>query len=403
MRAAVRQISMIDCVETSIAFGWRFVPVVSSGLVKGPRMASSHLIPDRIPELDGLRGVAALMVVFHHIAERMPRLPPGPVLHVWLVISHTGWHGVDIFFALSGFLITRILLETRRQPHYYRNFYARRVLRLAPPYFITLILVGLLIPGSGRFLLLSLVYLANFAQMLGVPMTYGPLWSLAVEEHFYLIWPSLVRFLSRRAVFAAALIGCIATPLFRLVAQKYGFFDFWASWFRFDGLLWGATLALTATSARATRNTIWMWSTAVAALGLAGLAVGAALGQIGRDTVGGRTFVFGLVAMVTTGLIGHAALGSRFALFPLLRTRVLRFFGDISYWVYLFHGIALDQCLRRLPLRGSALRIYIPLTAVVLVSSIVTGVIVRRWIEIPALKQKKYFREHGATRAAVHS
>jgi peptidoglycan/LPS O-acetylase OafA/YrhL len=316
----------------------------------------------------------------------------GPVLRVLLEVTHAGWRGVDMFFALSGLLITRILLETRYRPHYYRNFYASHVLRLAPPYFITLALVLLLSSVALGRVALSMVYLANFATVLGVPMVYGPLWSLAVEEHFYLIWPWLVRFLRRRTLFAIALTVGLMTPVFRYAAQKYGFFDPYISWFRFDGLLWGAMLALLVTSETRTRKQIWLWSTMVGTIGIVGFIAGVANGAMGRHSEVGSTFVFGLVAMATTGVIGHLALRSRFPLFTVLRHPVLRFLGNISYWVYLFHVLALYIALRCLPVQRSGWLEYLELTAILLTACLLTGAAVRRWIELPALAQKKYFR-----------
>src|ERR1700744_2912568 len=88
-----------------------------------------HWLPARIPELDGLRGLAVLGVFFYHCK---PRLAGTPLYHgsLW------GWSGVTLFFVLSGFLITSILLESQGKPHYFRNFYARRILRIWPIYFL---------------------------------------------------------------------------------------------------------------------------------------------------------------------------------------------------------------------------------------------------------------------------
>jgi peptidoglycan/LPS O-acetylase OafA/YrhL len=89
---------------------------------------------DHIPELDGLRGIAARMVVFHHIAQQFPgfaqNTSPEKLLHAWLRFTTPGWMGVDVFFVLSGFLITGILLDTKHQLHFYCNFYMKRILRV---------------------------------------------------------------------------------------------------------------------------------------------------------------------------------------------------------------------------------------------------------------------------------
>jgi len=351
-----------------------------------------HGVPERIEELDGIRGFAVLLVLFHHLSQGNPAATGSRSLGIWLAVTHAGWLGVDVFFALSGFLITRVLLGTKGRPRYYRNFYMRRILRLAPPYVITLFLVAVFIPNSKYFLLLSAVYLANFSLQFGIPMVYGPLWSLAVEEHFYLIWPWLVRFIRLRTLFILALSIAILSPLIRLFALQHGFFHPYQSWFRFDGLLWGATLAILLSSSGVTRKQIWIWSTAVGTIGIVSFVIGAALGGMARASVAGSTLSFGVVAMATTGLIGYAALGIAPRTLAVLRNPVLRFFGDISYWVYLFHYLAIDLIRRLVPTWGSDWAGYLKVTIIALSASIITGIAVRRWIELPVLSLKSRFR-----------
>ena len=303
---------------------------------------------------------------------------------------------MDVFFALSGFLITRILIGTRSDPHYYRNFYARRVLRLAPPYLITLVLVALCIPHSHIFLLLSLVYLANFAHLFGVKLIYGPLWSLSVEEHFYLVWPWLIRFLRRRAFFVIALAVVIFTPILRYVSFEHRmFYDFY-SWFRFDGLLWGALLAILVTSPRSRRRHIAVWSTFVGLTGLMGLLIGIPLKLMGNNTGVGVAPAFAFVAMATSGLIGHALLGTFHRLFAIFRHPVSRFLGDISYWVYLIHYLLLVAFYHLFRSWGKGPVAYAVVAFCVLASSIASGVLVRKYVEKPALALKYRFRAHPA-------
>ena len=130
------------------------------------------------PALDGLRGLALLAVTIFHAA---PPLFPG------------GWLGVDIFFTLSGFLITSQLLEEARQYNHIRlsNFYARRALRLLPALFV-LLAVYLVMQRDLRVAAAVLFYVANWSLALGWPVELGPLqhtWSLSIEEQFYLVWP----------------------------------------------------------------------------------------------------------------------------------------------------------------------------------------------------------------------
>ena len=106
-----------------------------------------------------------------------------------LAISGYGGVGVNLFFVLSGFLITGILVNSRSNPDYYRRFYTRRALRILPAFYATLLLLMLGGWIGWRFFLASILFLANSANLVGVAIQYGPLWSLAVEEHFYMFWP----------------------------------------------------------------------------------------------------------------------------------------------------------------------------------------------------------------------
>jgi peptidoglycan/LPS O-acetylase OafA/YrhL len=156
-------------------------------------------------EIDGLRGVAILMVVAYHYG--LEYSGTGVLRTSGLVaLSHAGWMGVDLFFVLSGFLITSILQETRTSPHYFRNFLARRFLRIWPLYYVNLALLVLVaprilhpVPDEIHVLVDKQwwfwTYMANwlFAKEGGFNQTPGGyFWSLAVEEQFYVFWPFVV-------------------------------------------------------------------------------------------------------------------------------------------------------------------------------------------------------------------
>ena len=174
------------------------------------RTPPENLIRPVMPELDSLRGVAILLVLFFHGFDSpgivWSRLTvPG---RLFFTACLGGWTGVYLFFVLSGFLITGILLDSKPKPQYYRRFYIRRALRILPAFYLLLLLL-IVLPRTGwlahrrvgwPFVALSFLYLANVTNLFGVPGQYGALWSLAVEEHFYLVWPAVVRRLSRRAI-----------------------------------------------------------------------------------------------------------------------------------------------------------------------------------------------------------
>jgi peptidoglycan/LPS O-acetylase OafA/YrhL len=168
-----------------------------------PPRAASDQPEHRLPALDGVRGVAILVVFLYHSAY----YAHSGWLFSWF---SWGWMGVDLFFVLSGYLITSILLDAIKEParYYYGNFYARRFLRLAPALGVFLValfyiapLVGLVTPEETRQLranqawywgYLVNVLVANKSSFAVTPVGTGSLWSLAVEEQFYLLWPFLV-------------------------------------------------------------------------------------------------------------------------------------------------------------------------------------------------------------------
>ena len=162
------------------------------------------LIRPVMPELDTLRGIAVLGVFFlHAFSWQYGGLHFGALGRFFLAATQPGWIGVNLFFVLSGFLITGILLDSKGNPHFYRRFYTRRALRILPAYYALLLLLLLLHSSSFGFVGLSFVYLANVTDLFGVACGYGPLWSLAVEEHYYIFWPAVVHKLSTTRVAAA--------------------------------------------------------------------------------------------------------------------------------------------------------------------------------------------------------
>lgn len=190
-----------------------------------------------IPELDGLRGLAILLVIICHYVASAGHGSLGFWPSRMLDALAAGWSGVDLFFVLSGFLIGGILLDARDAPHYFRAFYLRRVFRILPIYYLWIILfVGVVISGlaflPGKLPVtrqdlfrvpIQLLFLQNF--FIGMPhfqwVWFVVTWSLAIEEQFYLLAPPLVRFLSSRS-FVVVLISTLAVaPLLRFLLFRY--------------------------------------------------------------------------------------------------------------------------------------------------------------------------------------
>ena len=207
----------------------------------------------RQPELDGLRALAISMVLIWHYLG----VPLGGQSSVAPVLIF-GRTGVDLFFVLSGFLITRILLETRAQPGYFAVFYMRRALRILPPYLMLLAVyfIGLRLAPSHELFSGSVppasyaIFLQNYAMAwLG---TYGaslmaPTWSLAVEEQFYLLFPLLIWFTPTRRLPPIMYLLIVSAPIIRLATYAYSGND-WSAYVwmpaRTDALAVGALIAM---------------------------------------------------------------------------------------------------------------------------------------------------------------
>jgi peptidoglycan/LPS O-acetylase OafA/YrhL len=188
----------------------------------------------RIPELDGLRGLAILLVVsVHYLYDPDANLPLG--LHFLQNFFVLGWTGVDLFFVLSGFLIGGILLDVRSSPNYFKTFYIRRFFRIVPLYYAWIFcLIGVLLltgtplqtqssqPGVNWSLWGHLLFLQNWWLIHQPHLAVwwlGVTWTLAIEEQFYLVAPFVVRFLSRRRLITLLSVVILAAPCLRIILR----------------------------------------------------------------------------------------------------------------------------------------------------------------------------------------
>jgi peptidoglycan/LPS O-acetylase OafA/YrhL len=291
-----------------------------------------------MPELDSARGLAILLVLLYHGVAPPVNGELSRGGRAFLEISQHGWVGVDLFFVLSGFLITGILIDSRDQHDYYRRFYVRRVLRILPAFYATLIV--LLIGGwiSWRFSLLSVLFLANITQRIGVPMQYGPLWSLAVEEHFYMLWPAIIRKVAFRGLMLSLAAIVVATPILRAIDFiRTGEPANWVrlyTWFNLDGLALGALLAIwlrLPSFSRAQLRRVAL-PFLVAGVVIFVLVLGHPLAEAALSTTASNAASAGLLSgMLLIGTSRWAALVDR---------PFLKFLGFISYGLYLVHVLA---------------------------------------------------------------
>ncbi|MBI3461915.1 MAG: acyltransferase [Planctomycetes bacterium] len=318
-----------------------------------PLSPRSPVLGSHIPALDAIRGLAILLVMLYHFNDG----PDDPTLlgSAIFKLFRLGGCGVDLFFVLSGFLITGILFDSKNTPHYFRNFYIRRTLRIFPLYYGVLFFTFVVLPlasRSGESICPQAeqhqawlwLYATNLLQawkesdLLG---GFHHFWSLAVEEHFYLVWP-LVIFLCDRRRGMQVCVGCtvlaLACRIGLVVHGNHPIATYVLTPCRIDGLAVGAFLAL---AIRAPGGLDRLKASATFSV-VAATVLCASVLWWKRDlsSVDGWVLVvrFSLQAWLFGGLLIRAISASPAGLAGhFWNSRSLRFFGEYSYGLYVFH------------------------------------------------------------------
>ncbi len=344
--------------------------------------------PARIAELDGIRALAILAVFTVHFFANSSTQHASMALHggikaAYLVAAH-GWLGVDLFFVLSGFLITGILLDTRQRASYFHDFWVRRALRILPLVFTVVAILTIVYRPPWLYVLMALFFAVDFAPFFHLGNeAMGPLWSLAVEEQFYLAWPLLVFFLRPRLLFVVTATTIVLEPIVRALVG--GPLD--VLWFRVDGLAMGALIALFVRSRFFSRNLTLQAS--VGAVVAAGLLLTIEMhSQRGSYAlrVTEANLIFGAMIASSVVLAGNKWLAP-------LRSPTATFIANTSFCAYLIH-IPLLEFARFLgigigmanPFSEAALQ-----AAVVIPATFVVAAFSRTYLEMPFLRLKDRF------------
>jgi peptidoglycan/LPS O-acetylase OafA/YrhL len=324
-----------------------------------PEQPSLSAVPDwskRIPALDGLRGVAILMVLLAHsvFANRFAAELDSKLGFPLLAVGRLSWSGVDLFFVLSGFLIGGILLDAKPSPRYFKTFYIRRAYRIFPLYFLVTGIVLLMylpwhwLPGSlSNHFQVSIPWIAYLTLTqnwwsFGVPVL-GATWSLCVEEQFYLTAPFLIRIFNRPQLVAALVSVVVASPLLRFFLYYHfprgAILSFVLTPCRADALCLGVLSAL---FVRSTAGWRWLiarrvWLRIVFAVLLSGLVYMTYQGySLLRAPM--NTFGFSWMALFYTVVLLTVVSSRKGVLLDVLRNRGLMGLGTLAYCTYLVHG-----------------------------------------------------------------
>lgn len=360
-----------------------------------------------LPVLDGIRGIAVLVVMLYHFVMEDMHSQSGALAAVLTGVAAVGRLGVDLFFVLSGFLITGILVDKKSAPGYFSTFYARRVLRIFPLYYLALVLAFFVLPlahgepvtpwsqqGWAWF------YGTNIAiTFFQTPFPYiFHFWSLAVEEHFYMFWPLVVWLLPRRHVVTSALALSVGAVLTRIWLSSHDQSSYFLTPSRMDALCLGSVLAIAVRSDRACQvldvlmRPRWMLLFLLV-VSLPYVTAKALGNHIATDAL--RYFV---VAVCFTLLLAVAVARPKSSLLSTtLSSRTLTTLGKYSYGLYVYHGMLADgfdvwfpSALLQRFVHFAALAVLLKVV-ISIACSMAVALVSWTLFENPLLKLKKYF------------
>lgn len=349
-----------------------------------------------IPALDCIRGLAVLLIMLFHCFD--------------FAVFKFGWMGVDLFFVLSGFLITGILLDSKSSPNYYRNFIVRRILRIFPLYYFILLFCLILIPlispqlfGPGYEYYIKhqswfWLYMQNWLySKTGFPdnQTLVHLWSLAVEEQFYIFWPLVIRLFNTKKLLAVCLIIVAFSLIFRFyIGAELGFvhpFKYMATFSRMDALTTGAIIAILIR-----KRPDWLEKYIMPVFIISLVIVGAAILYLKAILFVRLTPIYTFIDILFGCLLIFMLNKEKFLILRPLYGSVFSFFGKYSYGLYVYHFIlyhvfeynVLPGFITVFKNNGVALLIN---GIIVFLISIPVSMLSYKYLEKPFLKLKRFF------------
>ena len=320
----------------------------------------------RIPELDGIRGVAILIVIVWHYVNNYLIHTDSSIVNFIFWFTCNFWNGVDLFFILSGLLIGGILLKYKNSKNYFRTFYLRRIFRIFPVYYFLLGMYVILIFAKPNLTGTSLfnnsipvwsyaLYCQNYLMIIKQSFGAGWLsvtWSLAIEEQFYLLLPALIFLINRKFLTILIVFLIILAAVLRFFSYPDNFLTYMSFQCRMDNLFAGVLIAMLFEKEKnvdflKTKRTIIYAIFFI----LSGLMLYISYHNLNKfNNLNSLNYSYFMLFFST--LIIIAVLFKDSIIAKILRFKLLRQIGTVSYGIYLFHVIVIDLVYRILKMNG---------------------------------------------------
>ena len=310
---------------------------------------NSFLKGEHLLFLDGLRGIASILVLIYHISWMWRKITAKYYFKLDYFIAQIGWTGVNLFFIVSGLLITNILLNTKNKNNYFKNFYMRRVLRIIPLYFLILFIFNFLY-NEFSHLFFHLFFISNFLLVDSSIVNSGfaaVSWSLSIEEQFYIFWPMIIRTVSSNKlyIYCILIIG-VATTIksMSFLGNLPYHFLYYSTVTRLDGLALGSLLALIIRFRTSRRMdfycALFVLSLSLSLIIFIYLKLGGFYVKINPTLIMGLGDI--LVNLFYASFIYITIFWNKGYLRKILTCRLLSISGKHSYAIYLIHPVVLS-------------------------------------------------------------